>query len=130
MALGAENVQPADGNHFIMLGVGDLLVALEKFVPLRRGDRKFLALVIEERDAFLKARLIFFERRGDPLLQRLLLGHEFGIAAQQNVGAAAGHVGGDGDGGLAARLGHDLRFFLVEFGVEHHVAKIFLFQQF
>src|SRR5207248_11756338 len=59
VALGAENVQPADGNHFIVLGVGELLMALENLVPLRRGHGKFLALVIEERDAFLKARLIF-----------------------------------------------------------------------
>ncbi len=32
-----------------------------------------------------------------------------GVAAQLDVGAAAGHVGGDGDGARAAGLGHDLR---------------------
>ena len=89
-----------------------------------------MALVVEQRDAFLQAGLIFFEGCGDPLFQSLLFGHEFRIAAQQNVGAASGHVGGNGDRALAAGLGHDFRFFLVEFGVQHHVSKVFLLQQF
>ena len=36
-------------------------------------------------------------------LLQMFLGEELGIAAQQNVGAAAGHVGGNRDGALAAR---------------------------
>ena len=54
-------------------------------------------------------------------------GHEFRIAAEQNVGAAAGHVGGDGDHALAAGLSDDLGFLLVELGVEHDVRTPFFF---
>ena len=53
--------------------------------------------------------------------QRLLPRHELGVAAEQDVGAAAGHVGGDGDGVLAAGLRDDLRFLRVELGVQHDV---------
>ena len=52
------------------------------------------------------------------LFAHLGLGHELGVAAQHDVGAAAGHVGGDGDGALFAGLGHDLGFALVVLGVQ------------
>ena len=45
-----------------------------------------------------------------------------GIAAQQNIGSAAGHVGGDGHHPQPPGLGHNLRFALVELCVQHHVA--------
>ena len=41
-----------------------------------------------------------------------------GIAAELNVGAAAGHVGGDGDGAGHAGLGDDIGLLLVIAGVE------------
>ena len=41
------------------------------------------------------------------LLHQFLAGHEFRVAAEQNVGTAAGHVGGDGDHAEAACLGDD-----------------------
>jgi hypothetical protein len=50
-------------------------------------------------------------------------------AAQDDVGTAARHVGGDGDGAEAARLGHDLGFPLVVLGVQHHVPDVFALQQ-
>ena len=50
-----------------------------------------------------------------------LFEHEVGIAAEQNVGAAAGHVRGDGHGALASGLGDDFRFAFVLLGVEHVV---------
>ena len=50
------------------------------------------------------------------------------IAAQQNVGAAAGHVGRDGDRALASRLRHDLGFVLVILGVQHHVLHALFLQ--
>ena len=40
------------------------------------------------------------------------------VAAQKDVGAAAGHVRGDCDRAGPARLGHDRGFLLVELGVE------------
>ena len=42
-----------------------------------------------------------------------------GVAAELNVGAAAGHVGGDGDGARHAGLSDDLRLLLVVPGVEN-----------
>ena len=51
------------------------------------------------------------------------------VAAELDVGAAAGHVGGDGDGAAAAGLGDDLRFLLVVAGVQHLVRDLVLLQQ-
>ncbi len=62
------------------------------------------------------------------LLHHLLPRHEFWVAAEQNVGAAAGHVGGDGDHAEAARLRNDFGFALVVLGVEHDVANAFALQ--
>ncbi len=56
------------------------------------------------------------------LAHEVLARHEVGVAAEQDVGAAAGHVGGDGDHAEASGLRDDLRFLLVELGVEHDVA--------
>ena len=56
-------------------------------------------------------------------------GHGFGIAAEDDVGAAAGHVGGDGHGSLAAGLGDDLGLALVVLGVEHLVLDAALVEQ-
>ena len=49
--------------------------------------------------------------------------HRLRIAAEDDVGAAAGHVGGDGDGLLAAGLGDDLGFagHVFRLGVEQLV---------
>ena len=58
---------------------------------------------------------------GDLLGQRLLARHELGIAAEQDVGAAAGHVGGDRDRALAAGLRDELRFLRVVLRVQHDV---------
>src|SRR5450759_788917 len=48
----------------------------------------------------------------------LLAKAHVGIAAELNVGAAAGHVGGDGDRARYAGLGDDKRLLLVIAGVE------------
>ena len=56
--------------------------------------------------------------------------HELGVAAEKDVGAAAGHVGGDGDHAEAAGLGYDLGFLLVEFCVEDDVANVLAFEDF
>ena len=58
---------------------------------------------------------------GDLLLQAGFLGHELGVAAQQDVGAAAGHVGGNRDHAFAAGLRHDVSLALVLLGVQHLV---------
>ncbi len=43
------------------------------------------------------------------------------IAAEFDVGAAAGHVGGDGDRARRAGLGDDRRFLLMEARIQHRV---------
>ena len=60
---------------------------------------------------------------------QLGVGGELGVAAEHDVGAAAGHVGGDGDGALAAGLGDDRGLLLVVLGVEHLVRDTPLAQQ-
>ncbi len=50
--------------------------------------------------------------------QQFLLRQVFGVAAQDDIGAASGHVGGDGDHPQPARLGDDPRLLLVELGVQ------------
>ncbi len=49
------------------------------------------------------------------------LGHVLGVAAQHDIGTAAGHVGGDGDRAELARLRDDLGLLLVVLGVQHVV---------
>ena len=57
-------------------------------------------------------------------------GDGFGVAAEDDVGAAAGHVRGDGDGADAAGLGDDFRFTLGVFrlGVQQFVLDAAAFQ--
>src|SRR5207244_13026099 len=66
---------------------------------------------------------------GNSLLHALLLGHEFGIAAEQNVGSAARHVGGNRDGGFASGLGYDFGLALVLLGVQNPVFHPFFLEQ-
>ncbi|CAN4048641.1 hypothetical protein EJMLMN_EJMLMN_09525, partial [Dysosmobacter welbionis] len=54
-------------------------------------------------------------------LHQVCPGQVLGVAAQHDIGAAAGHVGGHGDGAELARLGHDLRFLLMVLGVQQVV---------
>ena len=49
--------------------------------------------------------------------------------AQDDVGAAAGHVGGNGDMAELPGLGHDLRFLFVVLGVQHLVLDAFPFEE-
>ena len=81
------------------------------------------ALVVDE--PFLALRQAF----GDLLRQALLPGHELGVAAEQDVRAAAGHVRGDGHGAQASGLGDDLRFHGVVLRVEHDVLDAAPLQQ-
>ncbi len=54
----------------------------------------------------------------------------FQIAAQLNVGAASGHVGGDGHGAGHTGLADDHGFALVVARVEHFVGDICLLERF
>ena len=114
VALGAENMQAAGGDDFVVLFVGFLLVAVQDFGPMVGGDAIFLAFVVPDGAlGFVNVHLNFAlsgaQGLGQAFLQALALGHEFRIAAQQNIGAAARHVGGNGDGVLCARPGPRFR---------------------
>ena len=56
-----------------------------------------------------------------PLLPGLLLGQEDRVAAQDYIGPAAGHVGGDGNGPEPSRLGYDVRLHFMVLGVQDPV---------
>ena len=96
VALSAEDVKSANPDDLFVLGFDDAFRTRESFCPLFVSG--FIGI-----DLFL--------------LQKLAR-HEIGIAAQQNVGTAAGHVGGDRYCAFASGLGHDLGFALVILGVQ------------
>ncbi len=70
-------------------------------------------------------RLLF---QGPHLFDQSFPGPELGVAPQDNVGPPAGHVGGDGNGALAAGLGDDLRFPGMVDGVEDLVGNALALQ--
>src|ERR1700746_155938 len=117
-----------------MLDVGLGFVAIEGIVPLRRGHSVLVSTVIPlGHGGIVDAGVDFSLRRAEglrnSLLHVFLLGHELGIAAEQNVGTAACHVGGDRDHALASGLGDDFGFALVILGVEDDVLDALLFQE-
>ena len=57
----------------------------------------------------------------DALLRQQLLDQAIRVAAQQNVGAAAGHIGGDRHRAQPAGLRDNMRLALVLLGVQHRV---------
>ena len=67
--------------------------------------------------------------RLDASIGQGLAGQELGVSAEQDVGAASGHVGGYGHRPDAPGLGHDLSLALVVLGVEHDVLDAALAQQ-
>src|SRR5271163_595417 len=101
-------------------------------VPVFLGGLELLPLIVEAQKAAGSGRIdcAFGGADGARLsfLDQVSFGDEFGVAAEQNVGAAAGHVGGDGDLAVLAGLGDDLRFAFVKLGVEHHVLHAFALQ--
>ena len=119
VALGAEDVQAAEGDHFIVLRVALLGELVVDRLPLIGGHLKNLAFLLEQNHRHGRLRSLAPSappnhggRRGignrQFVLQAIIARHRFGIAAQQNVRAAAGHVGGDRDRAFAPGLRDDL----------------------
>ncbi len=111
VALGAEDVQAAGGQDLLLLGV---------------------ALGLEPREGLVVGGLLL-GRQLVPGLAGVLgidLGarHELGVAAEDDVGPAAGHVGRDGDRALAPRLRDDEGLLLVLLGVQDAVRDPLLAQ--
>ena len=96
MALGADNGQATGGKHALALGFAGLLgLGVELLELLGRDVLHGQALVLQA------------------------LAHQLvGVAAQQDVGTTAGHVGSNGHGAIATSLGHDMGLALVVLGVK------------
>ena len=122
MPLGADDVQPARVHDRIVVRAGLGQIAGMEATPL--GARHPIEAVLREVDVLLvvdELLLAFRQPLGRLVGQRLAARHVVGIASQQDVGAAPGHVGGDGHRARAPRLGHDLGFLVVVLRVEDHV---------
>ncbi|CFS03545.1 Uncharacterised protein [Mycobacterium tuberculosis] len=102
VALGAQHVQAAGLDYFLGLLAGFLFDDGQFGVP---GRLVLLGRLHRIQAAFAQP----------------LIGEKVDVAAQHNVGAATGHVGGDGDAAAAARHRDDGRLLLVVLGVEHIV---------
>jgi hypothetical protein len=107
VALGAENVQAAGSNNLLALGLN---LALH-----------FIADTFEVSG---RQRL-----RGLPKLFEPVFEKHVGVAAEQNIGSAACHVGGDGDGAFTACLRDDVGLTLVILRVQNLVLNAHLFQE-
>mmetsp|Transcript_12872 Transcript_12872/g.30273 ORF Transcript_12872/g.30273 Transcript_12872/m.30273 type:complete len:931 (-) Transcript_12872:212-3004(-) len=118
LAAGTAAQLVVDAAALVALGRDDAQAALGLDLVVQA-----LPLVLELLDA---ARL-FVGRDGLVGLDELDL--LLDIAAQHDVGAATGHVGGDGDHTRSAGLGDDLRLLLVLLGVEHVVRQLLRRQQ-
>ena len=123
--LGAQDEEPAGLDHLFVIHLRRLCVPLEGRRPLRLADLEFLALVVEtqksRRRHGVDGPLVGADNPRPVLLHQFLPGHELRVAAQQNIGSAAGHVGGNGHHPQPPGLGHNLSLALVELGVQHHM---------
>ena len=123
--LGADDVQAAEVDDFLVLFVGQALEVREDAIPVGALDA-VEAVDVEEVDVLVVVDVLLFaldDLLGDVFVQALLARHVLGVAAEQDVGAAAGHVGGDRDRALAAGLRDDLGFLRVVLRVEHDVLR-------
>ena len=107
--LGADDVQSAHAGHHASFGL-HLLALLD---------------LADQRVPFV---LGHFQSRGILFLQPRP-GHGLGVAAENDVGAAAGHVRGNRHRAQPARLGHDLGLALMVLGVQDLVRDAAFFQQ-
>src|SRR5580692_10998261 len=138
VAFGAENMQTAKSDDFVVLGLALLGELLVDGLPLVRGHLENFAFVLKQNhghggEGVLAALGRNYSRRGSVghghlVFQKIIAGHLLGIAAEKNVRAPASHVGGHGDGAFASSLRDDAGFALVLLGVQHLVRDAGLFQ--
>src|SRR5690606_31754725 len=101
VTLGPDHAQAAEFEHLRLFGLA------------LGGD------VLTQRQRFGTARV-------ETALLDLLRPQQLRVAAEDDVRAAAGHVGRHGDRALPTSLGDDLRFLRMALGVEHAVRDPFL----
>src|SRR5258708_8219307 len=114
VAIGAVDVQTSGFDHLLVLGLGGGFVSGDSGVPGGLRGFELLAGVVEAdhagtgdgRDGSFSSG----DGAGLGLADEVLAGNELGVAAEENVGAAAGHVGGDRDHTGAAGLSDELGF--------------------
>src|SRR5690625_5289321 len=99
VTLSAQDIETARLADFLTFG-GDLRLQLCQYIAL--GGTVLLGAL----------------HRIEPALFEFGLGHELVVTTQHDVGTAAGHVGGHGDGTLTTGLRHDRGFPVVLFGVQ------------
>ena len=122
MPLGAEHVQPAELADLVALRralVAELLQQLD--VAGLCGDAGLPVLLGHFLQRSREVVLLDQGVGGVALLQDLLVGQPLGVAAEHDVDAAPGHVGGHGDRAEPPGLGDDARLPGVLLGVEHLV---------
>ncbi len=113
VALRADDVQAADGDHAVVFRVRLLLEPrVELFVNHARG-KHFFADVLVEAGRFLDHVVLI------ALLLHRAAGEELRVAAQQDIRAAARHVRGDGDRAEVTGLRDDFRLAGVILRVQH-----------
>ncbi len=108
VALGSQHVKATQLDNLLPLALGLLLEPLENLPVLR----------------FVLGGVLI-----DVAFAQLQLGQLIGIAAQADIDAAAGHVGGHGQALQTACLRDDCRLPFVMFGVEHLVGDASVLEQ-
>src|SRR5262249_55243918 len=127
VAVGSPEEEAAGLGYFFLLTIGGDFVKFVNLVPFLGRNNELVARLVEERGLSVFPLAFDFalsssDRLRNSLLNALLLRHELGVAAEQDVGSAAGHVRRDGDRSFASGLGHDFSFAFVELGVQDDVA--------
>ena len=115
VALRTNDVQAAQRHDLFMLRVGFPFKGSKGFLIGFAGFQNLRRNVLIVADGFHD------DLFRDAILTQLAPGQKIRVAAQQNVRAAARHVGGDGDRAHVTGLGHDLGFLLMVLGVQHFV---------
>src|SRR4051794_23338938 len=122
MTLGADDHQAAELDDLLLLGGAlDLDLRQQLLVAGPRLRTVFAVVLWHLVDRPRQLEVVDHQLGAVALLEDLLAGEQLGVAAEDDVDAAAGHVRGDGDGTEPARLGHDLCLTRVLLGVEYLV---------
>src|SRR5262245_4068983 len=123
VAFGRDDVEAVEGDDLLVLGFALPPEVLEDpvVVRLRHTVEGVDVEEVDELLVFEEPLLALRQTFGDLLGQALLARHEFRVAAEQDVGAAARHVGGDRHSAFPSCLGDELGFLRVVLGVQHNV---------